>query len=84
MYPCALVQWYSAIGEDPDEETGMRMVEPDKGDEGMDVIHLNSVLWAAHLIGAAGERPISKICFTDSLDAFNSFYISMLITMLMR
>ena len=52
------------------------MVEPDEGDEGMDVIHLNSVLRAAHLIGAAGERPIPKIRFTDSLDAFHSFYIN--------
>ena len=50
----------------------MWMLEPDKGDEGMDVIHLNSVLQAGHLIGAADERPISKIRFTESLDAFNS------------
>lgn len=76
LYPCALVRWYSTVDNDPDEDTGMWIVEPDEGDAGMDVVHFNSVLRGAHLIGVAGERPVPRLHFTHSLNAFNSFYIN--------
>ena len=33
-YPCALVHWYSRVGDSPDESTGMWAVEPDTLDNG--------------------------------------------------
>src|SRR6267378_770966 len=41
-YPCALVQWFSTVGDGPDDETGMWMVEPDfqRGQRVLEVIHL--------------------------------------------
>ncbi|KAG6822970.1 hypothetical protein H0H92_011861, partial [Tricholoma furcatifolium] len=55
-YPCALVSWFSAVGDDPDEETGLWIVKPDLDRNGhciMGVIHIDSILRAAHLIGCA-------------------------------
>ncbi|KAF8954137.1 hypothetical protein BDZ97DRAFT_1634965, partial [Flammula alnicola] len=45
-YPCALVQWFSAVGDAPDEETTMWMVEPDfrRSKRSLEVIHLDTVL----------------------------------------
>lgn len=79
-YPCALVQWYSCVGEEPDEETGMWVVQPDVNDDGspvLAVIHLDSIVRAAHLIGAYGENFVNKtITFDTSLDAFHSYYVN--------
>ena len=55
LYPCALVQSFSTIGDGPDNETGLLMVKPDiyqDGKPNLAIVHLNSVLWAAHLIPA--------------------------------
>ncbi len=43
-YPCALVQWFSIVGDGPDDETGLWMVEPDVHQDGrpcLAVIHLD-------------------------------------------
>ena len=53
----------------------MWIVQPDPGDNGLDVIHLDTMLRGAHLIGVAnGFTP--KIKFTESLDAFKAFYVN--------
>ncbi|KAF7979332.1 hypothetical protein HWV62_42747 [Athelia sp. TMB] len=79
-YACALVQWYSRISEEPDEETGMWIVQPDVYDDGspvLAVIHLDTVVRAAHLIGAYGETFVPKsITHDTSLDAFYSYYVN--------
>ena len=52
-YPCALVHWYSWLGESPDENTGMWIVEPDTLDDGspwIAVIHLDTIIHLAHLL----------------------------------
>lgn len=79
-YPCALVQWYSRVSEQPDEETGMWIVEPDVYHDGSPVraiIHLDSVVRAAHLIGTYGESFIPKqITYENSLDSFHTYYVN--------
>jgi hypothetical protein len=79
-YPCALVQWMSRSSSRPDEDTGMWVVEPDFNADGsplMSVIHLDSILRAAHLIGVCGNEFLPKeLSFHHSLDAFLSFYVN--------
>jgi hypothetical protein len=46
-YPCALVHWMSQIGDRPNEETGMWVVEPNFNADGsrfVSVIHLDAIL----------------------------------------
>jgi hypothetical protein len=78
-FPCALVTWFSTVGAEPDPDTGMWVVEPDRDREGnrvMDIIHIGTILRSAHLIGLAGEPMIPRIKYSDSLDAFRAFYIN--------
>jgi hypothetical protein len=79
-YSCALVQWFSHVFDEPDEDTGMWVVEPDfklDGSRHMDVINLDSVVRAAHLLGICGEDFIPRdISYDNSLDAFHSFYVN--------
>jgi hypothetical protein len=78
-YPCALVHWYSRIGDGPDENTGMWVVEPDWGPDGPceSVIHLDCILRAAHLIGVYGDGPLPcGLTAENSLDSFNSYFIN--------
>lgn len=80
-YPCALVHWFSRVGDSPDEDTGLWMVEPDRdatdGSPHAAVIHVDAVLRAAHLIGVYGRDILPKdLSSADSLDAFLSFYVN--------
>jgi hypothetical protein len=79
-YPCALVQWMSRLGSEPDENTGMWIVEPDVNASGspiVSVIHLDSILRAAHLIGVYGDKYLPKeLAFHQSLDTFPAFYVN--------
>jgi hypothetical protein len=80
-YPCALVHWYSRVGDSPDEDTGLWMVEPDHdtadGSPHAAVIHLDTVLRSAHLIGVYGSDFLPKdMSSADSLDAFRSYYVN--------
>ena len=55
-YPCVLIQWYSHMGSEPDEDMGLWMVEPDTddhtGNPHLAIIHLNSIYQAVHLLPA--------------------------------
>lgn len=79
-YPCALVHWYSRVSDEPDEATGMWIVEPDIHTDGspvLAVIHLDTIVRAAHLIGTYGEGFIPKTIHCDnSLDSFYSYYVN--------
>ncbi|KAJ7778850.1 hypothetical protein DFH07DRAFT_1033789 [Mycena maculata] len=79
-YPCALVTWFSAIGDEPCPDAGMWMVEPDLDDHGhrvMDIIHIDAVLRGAHLIPIFGDDFVPRhFKFSDSLDSFKAFYIN--------
>ncbi|KAF7350320.1 hypothetical protein MVEN_01336500 [Mycena venus] len=80
VYPCALVTWFSAIGDEPCPDVGMWMVEPDldaDGEREMNVIHLDSILRAAHLIPVYGDDPVPRYFkYTHSLDLFAAFYVN--------
>ncbi|KAF4614058.1 hypothetical protein D9613_007679 [Agrocybe pediades] len=77
-YPCALVSWYSTVGDTPCPETGMWVVEPDFDDDGqplLEVVHLETILRSAHLMGKAGDKFIPRhLQFHNSLDAFKEYY----------
>ncbi|KAJ6521991.1 hypothetical protein B0H19DRAFT_973758, partial [Mycena capillaripes] len=80
---CALVHWFSAHGEEPCADTGMWIVKPDfirgkPGEREMAVVHLDTVLRGAHLIGVAGNEFVSvnNFDFSNSLDAFKAFYVN--------
>ena len=81
-YPCALVHWFSTVGNAPDDETTMWIVEPDylAGKKPfLEVIHLDSILRSAHLIGVAGRNFLPShptIDFLMALDSFKSFYVN--------
>ena len=80
-YPCALVQWFSTIGDEPDDETGFWMVEPDVHQDGrpyLAIIHLDSIFRAAHLVPAFRTSNFVKRSLTmhDTLDEFKTFYVN--------
>ncbi|KAI0339648.1 hypothetical protein BDW22DRAFT_1336015 [Trametopsis cervina] len=79
-YPCALVEWYSPVEDCADKDTGMWIVSPDMDDQGrkvQEIIHLDSIIRLAHLIGVAGETFVPRsLQPSDSLDAFKVFYAS--------
>ena len=80
FYPCALVHWYSHIGDGPDENTGMWVVEPDRDPDGSPreaVIHLECILRGAHLIGVYGDGLLPcGVTADNSLDSFNSYFVN--------
>ena len=79
-FPCALVSWYSRIGDEPDEDTGMWHVEPQlsaAGQPAISILHLDCLVRAAHLIGMYGKDAIPRnMTSQDSLDAFRSYYVN--------
>jgi len=84
LYPCALVCWFSWIGDQPDGDMGMWKVEPDFLEDGTPyfaVIHLDSVVRAAHLLGEfPGDEFIPEgIPVCAMLDILRSFYVNKLI-----
>ncbi|KAF9456952.1 hypothetical protein BDZ94DRAFT_1344180 [Collybia nuda] len=79
-YSCALVHWFTTYGNALCQDTGMWCVQPDKyanGQQVMSVVHLDTILRGAHLIGVAGDHSIPKtLSHSDSLDAFHLFYVN--------
>jgi hypothetical protein len=79
-FPCALVTWFSAIGDEPCPDIGMWMVEPDvdhRGQRMLDIIHIDTILRGAHLIGIYGEDFLPRYFpHSASLDRFKAFYIN--------
>ncbi len=79
-YPCALVHWYSRIGDKPDEKTGMWIVQPEVYEDGTPfegIIHIDCIMRAAHLIGVYRTTRIPrKWTLHDSLDVFDSYYVN--------
>jgi hypothetical protein len=79
LYPCALVRWYTRLGDELHPDVGMWVVEPERerGEPVISVIHLDCIVCAAHLIPVyRGHRVPDGLNLTDSLDAFHAFYVS--------
>jgi hypothetical protein len=79
-YPCALVQWFVAVGDAPCSDTGMWIVKPkmeDDGTQATSIIHVNSIIRGAHLIGVYGEVFLPRdFSHFDSLIAFQAYYVN--------
>ena len=83
-YPCALVKWFTQVGDEPCPVTGMWMVQPEHYDNDEDensrvisVIHLDSILRPAHLIPVFGDKQVDHdLHFSNSLLAFKTFYVN--------
>ncbi|KAJ6576826.1 hypothetical protein B0H10DRAFT_1836478, partial [Mycena sp. CBHHK59/15] len=79
-YPCALVTWFSMIGDDSCPDIGMWMVEPDLDHQCrhvMDIIHIDVILCSAHLIPIFGDEFLPhNIKYPSSLNSFKAFYIN--------
>jgi len=79
-YPCVLVHWYSTSNK-PDPTTGFWVVQPEfagRRRRHMGVIHLNSVIRAAHLLPKfPSDAPVYReINYMNVLDLYSSFYIN--------
>ncbi|KAI0693039.1 hypothetical protein C8T65DRAFT_586080 [Cerioporus squamosus] len=85
VYPCAVVRWFFRTDDEPDEDTGMWVVEPafyrvgrsTRRYPSLSVIHLNTIIRAAHLIGVSVGRPVPpKLQSHASLDHFSTFFVN--------
>jgi hypothetical protein len=80
LYPCALVQWFVIVGDAPCSVTGMWIVKPELEDDGTQVtsiIHVDSIVRGAHLIGVYGEVFLPRdFNHVDSLTAFQAYYVN--------
>jgi hypothetical protein len=79
-YPCALVEWFSTYGDLPCEDTGLWSVVPERDARHQrvtSIVHIDTILRAAHLIGIAGHQRLPKtLDYNHSLDVFQHFYIN--------
>lgn len=79
-YPCAFVEWFAPIGNEPDELTGMWVVEPELDNAGQrecSVIHLDTIVRSTHLIGSYGSSSLPRsFHHSQSLDAFRAYYVN--------
>lgn len=80
-YQCALIHWFSRVDNEPDEDTGHWKVEPEFNDGGqpfIDIIHVDCIFRAAHLLPAfETEQYIStSLTMDDTLDTFKQFYVN--------
>ena len=80
VYPCALVDHFSCIGQSPDPVTGLWKVRPDVDHHGQrvqSVEHLDVIYRAAHLIPVYGDGNLPPdFHFSYSLDVFDSYYVN--------
>jgi len=78
-YPCALIYWFSCMG-DLRDNTSMWIVKLDMLDDGeitVSIIHLDTVVQASHLLPVSGEEYISKtLSFIDTLNIITRFYVN--------
>jgi hypothetical protein len=79
-YPCALVDFFSCVDDVPNDNTGMWVVEPrilDDGRKSTSIIHLDTIVRAAHLLPVFGRDHISRtLTHSDTLDEFSRFYVN--------
>lgn len=82
-YPCALVHWFPCVNDFADAGTGMWVVRPEfvpgpGRRPSLQVIHTDSIFRETQLLpifNGAEFVPL-HLKFTDTLDAFEMFYVS--------
>ncbi|KIK90864.1 hypothetical protein PAXRUDRAFT_150946 [Paxillus rubicundulus Ve08.2h10] len=79
-YPCALVNWFDCLAEEPGNLTGMWMVTPsflDNSSKNLAVIHIDSIVCGTHLLTIFGTEVIPEHNdFHNSLDLYCGFYVN--------
>ncbi|KAJ7491526.1 hypothetical protein B0H11DRAFT_2398839 [Mycena galericulata] len=76
---CALVRWFVPIGDSPDPDTGMWVVEPEvaRRQPSLAIVNIDSMARAAHLIGLYGTAALPEhFHFSNTLDAFNRYFVN--------
>ncbi|KAI0351062.1 hypothetical protein OH77DRAFT_1506733 [Trametes cingulata] len=80
VHRCALVEWFILDDDVPDDVTGMWVVRPEVHEDGervTDVIAVESIVRACHLIGKYGTTFLpADFKFYDALDAFRRYYVN--------
>ena len=69
----------SLVLKEPDVNAGMWWVEPDFGAKGealYAVIHIDTMIHAAHLIGKPGGPLSTSITYISTPDMFDTFYVN--------
>jgi hypothetical protein len=78
-YPCALVNWF-VPGNEPDDDTGMWVVQPEFGGNGqrtLAVIHLDCVARGAYLLPVYRSSFVPEdLHFSDSLNVFRAYFVN--------
>ncbi|KAI5983739.1 hypothetical protein F5J12DRAFT_907985 [Pisolithus orientalis] len=79
-YPCAVVQWFDHVRDDPDVDMRMwiiRLALTANCHPATAVIHVDTIYHAAHLVPLYGTHPIPRtIKLHHSYDAFTTFYMN--------
>jgi hypothetical protein len=79
VHSCALVHWLVPFDE-PDEDTGMWVVQPEYQGNGrctQSIISLNCIARAAHLLPIYGSAFLPEnFHFADSLDVFLTYFVN--------
>lgn len=79
--PCALVEWYETVGNNPDPDIGMWVVKPEytanRQRQVAAVIHLDSIVRGVHLIPVYKKHQIArKHVYPMTLNTFRRFYVN--------
>lgn len=79
-YECALVSWYVPVGTSLDRDTRLWVVTPERDAHRqlrLEVVSLGCMVWAAHLIGVAGDDLLPpEVSPDNSLNVFRQFYVN--------
>ena len=80
-YPCAIIQWYEFTDDVPDEDTGLWVVKPGylNDEQYIRVIHIESIIRAAHLIPVFGDKMVPEaheLNSGETLDNYMLFYVN--------
>ncbi|KAF8644289.1 hypothetical protein AX16_008564, partial [Volvariella volvacea WC 439] len=83
LYPCAYVRWFKKVSTIPDRLLGLWQVKVERlnarggGDEVHSIVHLDSMLRAAHLIPNFGSSRIPvNFSYQSTLSTFENFFIN--------
>jgi hypothetical protein len=78
-HQCALVHWLVPVGDAPDPDTGMWVVEPelDQRQPSLAIVPIDTMARAAHLMGVYGPQPLPEhFHFSYTLDAFRRYFVN--------
>ncbi|KAJ7457137.1 hypothetical protein B0H11DRAFT_2160829 [Mycena galericulata] len=79
LFECALVNWLVPVGDTPDPDTGMWVVELERqrGVPTLAIIDVDAIARGSHLIGVYGTNALPEdFHFSYSLDAFNTYFVN--------